>query len=169
MKIPHMFGLKKKVFIFLVNRVFVGTDKRFFSTKRFLLRSIGYKIGNGTSIVGPIFCTGSLTIGSNCWIGKNFTVDGNGSVVIGNNCDVAPDVLVITGGHKIGPESRRAGEGQSYNILIGNGCWICSRVAIVNSITIGEGAVVAACACVVNDVKPNTIVGGVPARTIKSL
>lgn len=41
------------------------------------------------------FCTGTLCIGANCWIGRNLTVHGNGSVIIGDNCDIAPDVTFL--------------------------------------------------------------------------
>lgn len=108
-KILHLKGIKRKIVLFLVNKIFVGT--RYFEIKRILLNSIDYKIGNNTKIVGPIECTGNLIIGKNCWIGKNLKVNGNGTVIIGNNCDIAPEVTFQTGSHKIGNANRRAGEG----------------------------------------------------------
>lgn len=83
--------IKKRIVIYLVNHTLAGT--RFFSEKRNLLRSIGYEIGENTKIVGPIYNTGTLRIGANCWIGCNLTVHGNGTVTIGDNCDIAPDVM----------------------------------------------------------------------------
>ncbi|MEM7792732.1 MAG: hypothetical protein AAF546_15105 [Verrucomicrobiota bacterium] len=43
---------------------------------------------------------------------------------------------------------------------------IGSRATVLPGVTIQEGAVVAACACVTKDVPPFTIVAGVPARVI---
>ena len=160
-------GFINRIRWFCVNHLYAGT--KFFDKKRNLLRKMGYQIGEDTKIVGPLFCTGQLTIGSNCWIGKNLTVNGNGAVAIGDNCDVAPEVTFQTGSHQIGGHARRAGEGRNQNICVGNGCWIGVRSTILGGVQIGEGSVVAACACVNRDVQPDTLVGGVPAKTIKEL
>lgn len=55
----------------------------------------------------------------------------------------------------------------NYSISIGNDVWIGANVAIMEGISIGDGAIVAANALVTKDVLPYTIVGGVPAKTIK--
>lgn len=155
----------RRAAVFAVNHVFVGT--RFFGIKRRLLRSAGYRIGEGTKVVGPIDCTGKLEIGSECWIGKNLSVHGNGTVHIGDRCDIAPDVTFLTGGHQIGDAQRRAGIGETYDISVGNGTWIGARSTILGDRSIGESVVIAACACVVSDVPANVLVGGVPAKQIK--
>jgi hypothetical protein len=51
--------------------------------------------------------------------------------------------------------------------VIGNDVWIGMNAVIMNGAVIGDGAVVAAGAVVVHDVEPYTVVGGVPAKTIK--
>ena len=165
----HLRGIRRAVFLWLVNYVFAGTSPKYFEIKRRLLNSIGFSIETGTKIVGPIECTGTLSIGRNCWIGKNLVVNGNGSVYIGDNCDIAPEVTFQTGGHEIGDIRRRAGKGIVSTQWVGNGVWIGGRSTIIGSIKIGESSVVAACACVVKDVEPNTVVGGVPAKVIRRL
>lgn len=152
---------------FCVNHILHGT--RFFALKRRMLRSIGHEIGENTKIVGPVFCTGKLSIGSNCWIGRKLEVNGNGRVVIGDNCDLAPGVVFITGGHEIGDATRRAGRGEAYTIHVGSGTWICAGATITGTVDIGASSVIAACACVVSDVPDNVLSGGVPARTIREL
>ena len=52
-------------------------------------------------------------------------------------------------------------------IVIGNDCWIGTRVMVKGGITIHDGAVVAAGSVVTKDVPPYAIVGGNPARIIK--
>ena len=54
-----------------------------------------------------------------------------------------------------------------YSIVIGNDVWIGANVAILDGITIGDGAIIAANALVTKDVPPYTIVGGVPAKVLK--
>ncbi len=160
-------GIKRKIVSFGVNYLFVGV--KHFELKRRLLTWIGFKIGEGTKIVGPLRCTAELEIGKNCWIGKNFIVNGNGKVIIGNNCDIAPEVNLQTGGHEIGTSERRAGKGIKFEIIIGNGCWIGARSTILGGTIIGEGCIVAACACVTKSVDDNIMVGGVPAKVLKEL
>lgn len=156
----------KRIFVtFLVNHVFTGT--RFFDCKRRLLLPIGYEIGENTKIVGPLFNTGTLRIGTDCWIGRNLTVHGNGMVVIGNKCDIAPDVTFFTDGHAIGEPERRAGAGESYSITVGNGVWIGGRDTVVRDTLIPDGSVVADCTCVVSSVSPDTLVAGVLTKVMK--
>lgn len=57
-------------------------------------------------------------------------------------------------------------EGQFF-LVIGNDVWIGSYVRIVEGVTIGDGAIIAAGAVVTKDVPPYAIVGGVPAKIIK--
>ncbi len=169
-RLLHLRGLRRRFNLYLVNRVYAGDDKpKYFEKKRRLLNKIGFEIGEGTKIVGPIFSNATLKIGRNCWIGKNFTVNGIGSVEIGDCCDIAPEVTLLTGGHEIGTHERRAGKGQKYSIRIGNGVWIGARSTILGDRTVGDGSVIAACACVNKDVGEDLLVGGVPARVIREL
>ncbi len=163
------FSIKRRIHLFLVNKIYVGTNPIFFDKKRKLLNSIGYSIGENTKIVGPIEWNCEVQIGDNCWIGKNMIAHGNGKIEIGNNCDIAPCVMFLTGNHKIGDTYRRAGLGENHLITIGNGVWIGARSTIVNDIKIGDSCVVAACACVTKSVENNMLIGGVPARVIREL
>ncbi len=55
-----------------------------------------------------------------------------------------------------------------YSITIGNDVWIGDGAALMEGVKIGDGAIIAANALVVKDVLPYNIVGGVPAKTIKT-
>ena len=170
MKKLHLWGSYNKWIMYRVNVLLAGTNQNFFEKKRKLLNRLDhFDIGEGTRIVGPIECTGYLQVGKDCWIGKNFCVNGNGSVIIGDNCDIGPEVTFQTGGHEIGDEHRRAGEGCIFHQSVGSGTWIGGRSTILNHTTIGEGCVIAGCACVTKNVPSNTLVGGVPARILKNL
>lgn len=52
-------------------------------------------------------------------------------------------------------------------VKIGNDVWIGYGVTIVNNVTIGDGAVVAAGSVITKDVPPYAIVGGIPAKIIR--
>ncbi len=160
-------GLQNRICWFLINNVYSGTGN--FEKKRKLLNKLGHQIGEGSKVVGPVFATGRLVTGKECWIGKNLRLNGNGTVVIGDNCDIAPEVTFQTGSHNIGSHKRRAGEGYNDDIVIGNGCWIGVRSTILGGIKLGDGCVVAACACVTKEFGDDVLVGGVPAKEIKEL
>ena len=53
------------------------------------------------------------------------------------------------------------------DVVIGNDVWIGSFAAIMSGVTIGDGAVIASRAVVTRDVAPYSIVGGMPAKTVK--
>ena len=53
------------------------------------------------------------------------------------------------------------------DIVIGNDVWIGYEAIVMAGIHIGDGAIIASRAVVTKDVPPYTIVGGVPARTIR--
>lgn len=99
---------------------------------------------------------------------------------IGKFCSIGPDVkIVLGGGHRIDwcttypfsaimPEfAYITGHPCSKgDIVIGNDVWIAGGAKIMSGVTIGDGSVIAANACVTKDVEPYTIVGGVPAKEI---
>jgi acetyltransferase-like isoleucine patch superfamily enzyme len=47
--------------------------------------------------------------------------------------------------------------------------WLGATVSVMPGVTIGENAIIAANAVVIDDVADNDVVGGVPARLIKQL
>ena len=53
------------------------------------------------------------------------------------------------------------------DIIIGNDVWIGYEAVIMAGVTIGDGAIIGTRAVVTKDVPPYTIVGGVPAKTIR--
>lgn len=164
-----LLGLKRKLALFLVNHVLCGTNPKHWEKKRALLNWIGHDIGEGTKIVGPVEIYGTLHTGKNVWLGTGFKIHGLGNVTIGNNCDIGPEVVCLTGSHKIGNAVRRAGAGITEDINIGNGCWIGGRSTIVGGSKIGASSVVAAAGLVVKDMPENTLAGGVPAKIIHRL
>ena len=168
-QITHYNGIKNKAAMFLINKVFAGTNPRYFEIKAKLLRAYGCSVGQETKIVGPLMINNPIEIGNQCWIGRNFQVHGNGKVSIGNRCDIAPDVTFLTGSHEMGNHDRRAGNGKILHIIVGDGCWIGARATILGSVTVHDGVAVAACSCVIRDIEADTLVAGVPARTIKEL
>ena len=159
--------LKHMLVMFLVNHLCDGAY--LFELKRKLLNAIGYSLGEGTKVVGPIYCTAKLVTGSNCWLGRNFTIHGNGVVEMGDNCDIAPDVTFLTGRHAIISQEDGAAESRKYSIRVGEGCWIGAGTTLGRNVTIGKGCMILASACVMKNMPEKTLIGGVPARIVRKL
>jgi acetyltransferase-like isoleucine patch superfamily enzyme len=111
----------------------------------------------------------TLEIGDRCSIGHNVTFVIGKRISIGNDCLIANDVSVFDApGHPTGAALRRQGAPAPAEavkpVTIGDNVWIGQRGIIYPGVTIGEGAVVSAGSVVMNDVLPNTIVAGNPAR-----
>lgn len=164
-----LLGLKRRIVKIAVNRVYQGTDNRYFARKAKLLRWIGHEIGEGTRIVGPVSIDGHLKVGRDCWIGADFTIYGPGNVTIGDRCDFGPEVRFLTGSHKVGASVRRAGEGISFSMAVEDGCWIGAGTTFVGNVTVHRASVIGACSLVNKDVCSNTVAAGVPAKEIRSL
>lgn len=58
---------------------------------------------------------------------------------------------------------------EQAQITIGNNVWIGQKVVVMDGVTIGDNSIVATGAIVTKDVPPFTIVGGVPAKVIKTM
>lgn len=53
------------------------------------------------------------------------------------------------------------------DIIVGEGVWIADSVHVLASVTIGDGAVVAAGSVLTKNVPPYAVVGGNPAKVLK--
>ena len=119
----------------------------------------------------PAFLSGEVTIGRYCSIGANVSI---------GEPDHPLDWLSTTSvqyraskfgyyppmrGFETRPPPPEVGE--ELRTSIGHDVWIGSGVTILRGVGVGDGAVLAAGAVVTRDVPPYTVVGGVPARTIR--
>jgi maltose O-acetyltransferase len=138
-------------------------------------RCCGVEIGAGTMICGSIELSGSgpvwkkLKIGKKCLITAPLYADLNDTITIGHRVAIGHHVVLITSSHDMQHEFRRCGWIVPGPIVLEDGCWIGAGATILPGVTVGRGAVVAAGAVVTKSVAPNTLVGGVPAKWIKTL
>ncbi|QWV95964.1 acyltransferase [Geomonas nitrogeniifigens] len=145
---------------------------RFFGLKRFLLSMAGVEVGPDVKVNGRtwFYGNGKVRIGARTWIGPGcqFHSTSGTTINIGDDCDVAPMVMFVTGTHKFGTSSRRAGEGFGLDVNVENGCWLGARVTVLGNARVGSGSFIAAGAVVSSDIPPNTLAAGVPARPKRS-
>ena len=96
----------------------------------------------------------------------------SGHITIEDHVFLGHNVALLTGTHDyahINEKRLSAIPAGGHDIIIRKGAWIASNVTIVGPVVIGEHAVVAAGAVVTENVAGSVIVGGVPARVIKSI
>lgn len=108
-----------------------------------------------------------IKIGRNVFINFDCVFLDLGGITIEDGVLIAPKVSLLSEGHPINPEERSSL--MTGHIHIKKNAWIGANATILPGVTIGENAVVAAGAVVSKDVPDNTIVGGIPAKVIKSI
>ena len=132
-----------------------------------MLRMFGAKIGKSCRLTSSmeVWMPSRLHMGANVWIDRNVNLYDVERITIGDNAIVSDGAYICTASHDI---TKRDFPLTTAPVTIGAGAWVAAHARILPGTTIGEGAVVAAGAVVVSDVEPWTVVGGNPARFIKS-
>ncbi|HNQ11859.1 MAG TPA: acyltransferase [Bacteroidia bacterium] len=110
---------------------------------------IGDRVGMGE------YCylggAGGLEIGSDCIIGQYLSCHPEN-----HNYHSSHTLIRLQGVSRIG-------------IKIGSNCWIGSKVTVLDGVEIGDNCVIAAGAVVTKSMPANSVIGGVPAKVIKSI
>lgn len=130
---------------------------------------IGSKIDETTTVFIPFHTNyGKHTkLGKNIFINHGCSFLDLGGITIEDEVMIGPRVNLITEDHPTNPVTRKTLILKP--IILKRNAWIAANATILLGVTVGENSVVAAGALVRNDVPPNTVVAGVPARIVKEL
>ena len=123
-----------------------------------------------TTTIFPPFHTNfgrQLRIGKNVFINHGCSCLDLGGITIGDNVLIGPRVNLVSENHPVDPAQRAFLIGMP--VTIEDNVWIGAAATILPGVTVGENSVVAAGSVVTKDVPPNSIVGGVPAKLIKTI
>lgn len=112
-----------------------------------------------------VFSPWNLSIGKNVQIGRRGFFDARRGVTIGDDVAIGDNVQIWTEEHDTAsPDFAIVGGPVSIERLV----YFGTSVIVLPGVTVGEGAVVASGAVVTKDVRPWTVVGGVPAKHIRN-
>lgn len=130
---------------------------------------IGTPLDESTTVFAPFYTNfGRFTqIGKGVFINHTCSFLDMGGITIEDEVLLGPRVNLVTENHSLDPADRRALICKP--IVIKRNAWIGAAATILPGVTIGENAVVAAAAVVSRNVPANTVVGGIPAKVIKTI
>ena len=146
-----------------------------------ILRTFGASIGNNVRIQPPLKLTpvwkqngyyAHLTIEDDVFISGDNYFDIPAPITIKKGASIGPGVTILT--HNNYNQNSYLNERLAHTcgqtqVVIGEGASIKAHAVITMGVTIGKEAVIAAGAVVTQDVREQTLVGGIPARLIRDL
>lgn len=111
--------------------------------------------------------SGTLRIGRGAGIGIGTVINAGADVSVGSQASIAGYCYLQASNHGLGGTGPVSAQVNVHApIAIGAGAWLGAHVVVLMGVTIGDGAVLGAGAVVNQDIEPNAIAAGVPARTI---
>jgi acetyltransferase-like isoleucine patch superfamily enzyme len=137
--------------------VYIGDNVSIGSFTRLIVGRNYRKLGQG------------ISISANVGIGEFSYIGGAANVRIGKGCIIGQYFSIHPENHNFKDlelEIRFQGTTRK-GVLIGDNCWIGSKVTILDGAKIGSGCVVAAGAVVTGSFGDNEVIGGVPAKRLK--
>src|SRR5665647_3418879 len=111
-----------------------------------------------------------LRLGDNANIGPYSFIGCSGYIEIGARVLMGPRVNLLAENHNIdAADVPIKSQGVTRQpIVIEDDCWLGAGSAVLAGVTVGHDSVVAAGAVVTRDVPPYSVVGGVPARVLRT-
>lgn len=137
-----------------------------------LLKSIATACGDNVSIGPSVYLLRPelLSIGDNVSIHPMSYIDATGKITIKDDVSIAHVVTIMSSTHNYN-DINIPFKDQGYTLsetVIENDVWVGAKATILAGLTIGHGSIIGASAVVTKDVEDYTVVGGIPAKVIKS-
>lgn len=179
-KNPKMASLGKRVSFFNTSKIKFGKYLKLGNDVRLnALGKQGIMLGNNVGIgsFSQVIVATSLNhigsyikIGNNVGIGEFAYLGGAGGLEIGDECIIGQYLSCHPENHiadDLTISIRHQGV-KRKGIKIGKNCWIGSKVTILDGVEVGNGCIIAAGAVVNKSFPDNSVIGGVPAKLLKT-
>ena len=158
------------------NRIEIGRGS-VLSNVHFRIRGSGHKIEFGENCRvsrGAVLWfedhNGLLQVGAGTtMVDVHIAVTENSRVIIGEDCMFANDIDIRTGdSHSVIDMQTGERLNQAGDVLIGQHVWIAPHTIVLKGVNIGENSIIATGAVVTKSSEPGVILGGNPAKVIKT-
>ncbi|MDR9826985.1 sugar O-acetyltransferase [Vibrio sp. FNV 38] len=136
-----------------------------------IIRALFGAAGDNVSVKRNFWCDYGINIkvGHNFYTNHDCVILDCAEVNIGDNCLIGPQVGIYTACHPLDPIERATGKEFAKPITIGNDCWIGGHATINPGVTLGNNVVVASGSVVTKSFGDNVVIGGNPAKVIKTI
>ena len=172
-RIPHRKGME---LCDRFNRTPLSRRKK---KQRLLEKLIPSSVGKNLGLFSPFYCEYGVNIrvGRDCFVNYNCVFLDVAPITLEDGVWIGANVTLATPMHPYLSDERMIREypdgvhdlEYAKPITLKKNCWICSGAVISGGVTVGENCIIAAGAVVTNDVPPNSIAGGIPAKVIRKL
>jgi acetyltransferase-like isoleucine patch superfamily enzyme len=130
---------------------------------------LGCRVRESAKIISPK----NLVCSEYVWIGENVVLDASGGLTVGSHTTFAVGALVWTHSSSLSNIMMDNKSGNPWIVrkptIIGSGCYIGGPSSIYPGVTIGNKVIVLPMTVVTEDVPDNVMVGGSPARVIRTI
>jgi acetyltransferase-like isoleucine patch superfamily enzyme len=113
-----------------------------------------------------ILVPGRVRLGNHVGIGYNSILHGNGNITLEDFTLLGDNNILATSSHPV--EEVHFHNTWQKPILIKQNVWLAAGVIVLPGVTIGENSVIGAGAVVTEDIPPNSVAVGVPARVVRT-
>ncbi|WP_335966077.1 DapH/DapD/GlmU-related protein [Galbibacter sp. PAP.153] len=147
----------------------LNTSNNVADARKYLSEIIGAPIDESTTVFTPFYTNlgNQIILGKNVFVNHACSFLDLGGIVIEDNVMIGPRVNITSENHPVTINNRKTLI--PSKVIIKQNAWIGAGATILPGVTVGTNAVVAAGAVVNKDVPPNTVVGGIPAKVIKTI
>jgi putative colanic acid biosynthesis acetyltransferase WcaF len=158
--------VRRVAWMFVQALLFRPSFHNWYGWRRFLLRLMGAKIGNGVRVrpTSRIEIPWHVEMGDDSVVGDYTILYSLGTIRIGRNVTVSQYAHLCAGTHDHTDPTFPL---LTPPVVIGDHAWIAAEAFVGPGVTVGAWAVAGARATVVKDVPPGEIWAGNPARFIK--
>lgn len=122
------------------------------------------RIGRNVTFYDP----SKIEIGNSVYIALGTWLSGGYGITIEDEVLFGPYCVVITADHTMKDGSYRFGGPKGAPVAIRKGSWLGAHVSVMKGVDIGQGSLIAANSVVSKSIEPFSVVGGVPARLIRT-
>jgi maltose O-acetyltransferase len=128
-------------------------------------------VGQNCQIEPPFYCDygANITLGDAVFINFNAVILDEAPVDLGTAVKLGPNIQLLTVGHPLDPQRRRAGWEFARPIAIGENTWLGGGVMVLPGVTIGRDCVIGAGSVVTRDIPDGVVAVGNPCRVLRAI